>query len=412
MGRHSGPAQAELTFANIAAEPAPGSRRARMRAEREAAEQHSSKVMDEVSGAIEKATSEATESHAQAAPQWPSRDEFAASLTTETPISIHKPSKFSLFSRSRAVTAAVAVMASGLGAVGVASSSSVAEAAEDQASTAVPVSARETLADELSTTFTVTVDGEARTITTQAQNLGDALAEAGIIVNASDRVSSAMAAPVINGASITVTRITVATETETVTDPFTSQEVSDDTLAKGTTQVETAGQDGVTTNTYEVTYQDGTEVSRVLTIAATTQQRVDEVVKVGTKEETVAATATASASSSSSSSSSSSAAVSTASVVPAGEAQQIAYSMLAGYGWGDDQFSCLVNLWNRESGWSVTAANPSGAYGIPQALPGSKMGAGWESDATVQITWGLGYISGRYGTPCGAWSAFLSKGWY
>lgn len=99
----------------------------------------------------------------------------------------------------------------------------------------------------------------------------------------------------------------------------------------------------------------------------------------------------------------------------AAEAQAIARSMIAGYGWGDDQFSCLVSLWNRESGWNVYAANPSGAYGIPQALPGSKMataGADWQTSASTQISWGLGYITARYGTACGAWGHSESYGWY
>jgi hypothetical protein len=90
--------------------------------------------------------------------------------------------------------------------------------------------------------------------------------------------------------------------------------------------------------------------------------------------------------------------------------------MLQARGMGDDQFACLVALWNRESHWNVYAGNPvSGAYGIPQALPGSKMasaGPNWQSDAATQITWGLGYITGRYGTPCGAWAHSQSSGWY
>lgn len=97
-------------------------------------------------------------------------------------------------------------------------------------------------------------------------------------------------------------------------------------------------------------------------------------------------------------------------------AQGIARSMAAAnYGWGDDQFSCLVSLWNKESGWRVNAANGSGAYGIPQALPGSKMasaGADWETNPATQIAWGMGYIAGRYGTPCGAWDHSESVGWY
>jgi hypothetical protein len=86
------------------------------------------------------------------------------------------------------------------------------------------------------------------------------------------------------------------------------------------------------------------------------------------------------------------------------------------YSWGKNQHSCLVNLWNRESGWRHTAANPtSSAYGIPQSLPGNKMaaaGADWRTNPETQIKWGLKYIKHRYETPCGAWSAFKKKGWY
>ncbi|SIN78874.1 hypothetical protein SAMN05443544_1169 [Agromyces cerinus subsp. cerinus] len=98
------------------------------------------------------------------------------------------------------------------------------------------------------------------------------------------------------------------------------------------------------------------------------------------------------------------------------EAQVIARDMMAArYGWGDDQFGCIVELWNRESGWNVTAGSPAGAYGIPQALPGSKMasaGADWQTSAATQISWGLGYVAGRYGTPCGAWAHFQANNWY
>jgi hypothetical protein len=98
-------------------------------------------------------------------------------------------------------------------------------------------------------------------------------------------------------------------------------------------------------------------------------------------------------------------------------AQAIARDLMSSmYGWGSDQFGCLVSLWDRESGWNVYAQNPSsGAYGIPQALPGDKMataGADWATNAATQIKWGLGYIAGRYGTPCGAWSHSESAGWY
>lgn len=99
-----------------------------------------------------------------------------------------------------------------------------------------------------------------------------------------------------------------------------------------------------------------------------------------------------------------------------GTAQAIAYDMMAGYGWDDTQYSCLVALWERESHWNVYAYNASsGAYGIPQALPGEKMAsvaADWATNPATQITWGLGYISGRYGTPCAAWESSETRGWY
>ncbi|MFC4148351.1 lytic transglycosylase domain-containing protein [Micromonospora mangrovi] len=85
-------------------------------------------------------------------------------------------------------------------------------------------------------------------------------------------------------------------------------------------------------------------------------------------------------------------------------------------GFGIDQFPCLDKLWTRESGWNHKAYNAgSGAYGIPQALPGSKMGSvadDWKTNPATQIKWGLGYIEGRYDDPCGAWAHSESSGWY
>jgi hypothetical protein len=108
--------------------------------------------------------------------------------------------------------------------------------------------------------------------------------------------------------------------------------------------------------------------------------------------------------------------VTSAPPVPSGSAQQIAMGMLGSYGWSSSQFSCLSSLWNEESGWNVYATNPSsGAYGIPQALPGSKMasaGPDWQTDAATQIRWGLTYIKSLYGSPCGAWAHEEADGWY
>jgi hypothetical protein len=99
-----------------------------------------------------------------------------------------------------------------------------------------------------------------------------------------------------------------------------------------------------------------------------------------------------------------------------GSPQQIAQAMLGSFGWSSSQFSCLDPLWAHESGWSVSAYNAgSGAFGIPQALPGSRMasaGPDWQTNAATQIKWGLDYIKGTYGSPCGAWSHEEATGWY
>jgi hypothetical protein len=96
--------------------------------------------------------------------------------------------------------------------------------------------------------------------------------------------------------------------------------------------------------------------------------------------------------------------------------QDIAQALLPSYGWSSSQMTCLVPLWMGESGWRVNAENASsGAYGIPQSLPGDKMasaGADWQTNPATQIKWGLGYIQERYGSPCGAWSFKQGHGWY
>ena len=99
-----------------------------------------------------------------------------------------------------------------------------------------------------------------------------------------------------------------------------------------------------------------------------------------------------------------------------GSAQSIAYNMLASFGFNPATFfGCLKDMWDRESGWVYDAENPSGAYGIPQALPGSKMasaGADWQTNPATQIRWGLGYIKAIYGDPCKAWAFWQVNHYY
>ncbi|MDI1459907.1 transglycosylase SLT domain-containing protein [Catellatospora sp. KI3] len=96
--------------------------------------------------------------------------------------------------------------------------------------------------------------------------------------------------------------------------------------------------------------------------------------------------------------------------------QLTACKLLPSFGFGYSQMSPLVKLWNHESGWNARAENKgSGAYGIPQALPGSKMakfGDDWKTNPATQIKWGLDYIKNRYSTPAGAWNHFQDNNWY
>jgi hypothetical protein len=96
--------------------------------------------------------------------------------------------------------------------------------------------------------------------------------------------------------------------------------------------------------------------------------------------------------------------------------REIGCGLLLDGGWNIDQMPCLDNLWTKESHWNVTAVNSgSGAYGIPQALPGDKMaayGADWQTNPAPQIKWGLAYIKSRYGSPCSAWAHSQQYNWY
>lgn len=98
-----------------------------------------------------------------------------------------------------------------------------------------------------------------------------------------------------------------------------------------------------------------------------------------------------------------------------GSNKAIGRQMAEARGWGGE-WGCLEKLWDRESHWNERAMNRySGAYGIPQALPGSKMasaGSDWQTNAATQIKWGLNYIASRYKSPCGAWAHFQRVGWY
>ena len=99
-----------------------------------------------------------------------------------------------------------------------------------------------------------------------------------------------------------------------------------------------------------------------------------------------------------------------------GSNRRIGKRLAAEHGWTGEEWVCLNNLWTKESGWSTRSSNSSGsAWGIPQALPGSKMrsaGTDWRTNPATQITWGIGYIEHRYRFACNAWAHWQSHNWY
>lgn len=251
---------------------------------------------------------------------------------------------------------------------------------------------RDTLLVSTVKTVHVVVDGQTIDAVTDGGTVRDALMDLGVVLGEADRVSVPLGATAVPGLVVVVVRAQAAGDTSTEAVPYETREVDDNTLAKGDRRVVSRGKAGVRTITYRVDLVNGAVVKRTPITSTITTPPVDEVVHIGTLN------------------------VPKAPPVSPGSAQAIAKDMVAARGWDDQQFSCLVQLWNHESGWRVNAKNPSsGAYGIPQALPGSKMATvadDWQTNPVTQITWGLNYIASRYTTPCGAWSHFLQKNWY
>ena len=247
-------------------------------------------------------------------------------------------------------------------------------------------------ADRNTTYVRVEINGKLRMVAGSGFTTVKSVLQAGnITLTNDDTVSPSLDDQVNESTVIKITSTNSEIQTLEQSIPFNVIRKNDDSLPSGSTKVETEGKEGTMEITNLVT-KNGTETLAIL---------------VGTKK--AASTYTSERKSASPSSSSS---ASYGTTMPVGDAQSYAHSKVLARGWSESEFTCLVQLWQKESGWRSNAANPSGAYGIPQALPGSKMGAGWQTDATVQINWGLNYIAGRYSTPCGAWAHSRKTGWY
>ena len=265
---------------------------------------------------------------------------------------------------------------------------------------------------------TVVHDGRTTRVSTTDATVGQLLSDLNVTLGPDDRLSSALGDPLTDGAQLTVRRVEHKTLTQTRVLPFRTRTTSDPSLATGTTEVR-AGHRGLQRIRWAAVYVDGKLVGKTRIDVTVVRTPLDRLNRVGTKQPVVAAAAPRSSTGRSGRPNSSPKPGSPSHVTgpppSSGSPQSIARSMLQDYGWGQDQFSCLDNIWTRESGWRTNAANPSGAYGIPQALPGSKMasaGPNWQTNARTQIKWGLGYIASRYNSPCQAWSIWQSQGWY
>ncbi|WP_418969154.1 G5 domain-containing protein [Alloscardovia omnicolens] len=247
----------------------------------------------------------------------------------------------------------------------------------------------------------VVINGASRMVLgTDFTDVKSVLAAGNITLEDTDSITPSLDTAVKESTVIKITRADSTIETVEQSLPFNTVEIKDDSLPEGTKKVTVKGKEGIVEQTNLVT-KNGDSVIYTSTITEYVKAApVNEEVHVGTKKST-AVPSTGSAQ--------------LGTTVPVSEAQAIAHEMVLARGWSESDFTALVNLWNKESGWRTTAANPSGAYGIPQALPGSKMasaGADWQTNATTQITWGIGYIAGRYGTPSAAWAHSQAYNWY
>ena len=236
------------------------------------------------------------------------------------------------------------------------------------------------------TPISFTLYGKTNTIRTQSKTVGDFIKEKGIIIAENDKISVGLDSAITNNMSLKIWREGKQTITVDESIDFGVETIDNADQPVGYREIRSAGILGKRNVTYEITIQDGQESSRVEIASIITEQPIKQIEVIGTKATTPE------------------------------EARVLGHKMMFDYGFSEDQWTCLDSLWYRESRWSLTATNPtSGAYGIPQSLPASKMataGSDYLTNAATQISWGLKYIKDRYVTPCGAWNQSESVGWY
>ena len=274
-------------------------------------------------------------------------------------------------------------------------------------------------------------NGYQMTVPTSKTKVADILAENNIIITEEEKVKPDLSEDVTESNTITITNKSVQEIqvakiseegikaslddlvknyapivekrwTEEVAIPFeTVTKNAEDESEDTKNQVVQDGEDGVKEITYRAKFQNEVEIEGTRTVEEekVTKNPVDKIVQVQKKVTSRASTVSRSSISGSVS-----------------EYVEYAQAKCYSYGWTDEDVDCLVSLWNRESGWNPNSYNSrSGAYGIPQALPASKMasaGSDYMTNYKTQINWGINYIKGRYGSPRAAWAHSQSTGWY
>jgi uncharacterized protein YabE (DUF348 family) len=234
-------------------------------------------------------------------------------------------------------------------------------------------------------------DGRTDHVATTDVTVGQLIKDLGLALGNGDSVRPSAGTELTNGMTVWVHRTVHGKIVATESIPYATKVQTTSSLPAGRTQIVTPGKNGEALVTYAVVWVDGKVIGKTKLSSSVVTPPTTRVEKVGTGP-----------------------VPGQGPIATPAQAQDIARALLAQRGWSG-QFTCLANIYDHESGWRVQAGTPDGAYGIPQALPGYKMssaGADWQTSATTQLNWGIGYIAARYGTPCAAWSYWQAHGNY
>lgn len=250
---------------------------------------------------------------------------------------------------------------------------------------------------EDTTYVTVKINGKSRTVLgTDFTDVKSVLEAGDIVLEPDDVVSPSLTTKVSEATVITIERAGAELETKDEEIAFNTVKKETSALAKGTEKVQQEGKNGVMETTNLVTRAGNTIVSSSTIASYVKEAPTDKIILVGTG----------------SGSSSSATSSSLGTTVPASEMQQWAHDYLISNGYCEEDFSAAVYIINHESGWNPSATNASsGAYGLPQALPGSKMasaGSDWATNYQTQFKWFVNYCNQRYGSINGAYQYWLS----